>query len=65
MNKADYPRAVTAVQRILLKYQPNYNSNRKYQSNGVRNKLMFAQRGKNGDDEGETKIQEAETPKKP
>ena len=52
MNKAEYPRTVTAVQVILLKYQPNYSSNRNYQSNGVRNQLMFAQHGKTGDDKG-------------
>ena len=28
LNKAEYPRTVTAVQSILLKYQPTYNSNR-------------------------------------
>ena len=54
-NKAEYPITVTAVQIILLNSQPNYNYNRQYKSQGVRNQLMFAQRGKTGDDEGETK----------
>ena len=48
LNKAKYPRTVTAVQSLLLRYQHNYNANRNYQSNGVRNQLMFAQRGKTG-----------------
>ena len=26
LNKAEYPRTVTAVQSLLLNYQPNYNS---------------------------------------
>ena len=55
LNKADYPSTVTAVQILLLNYQPNYNSNRQSQSNGIINELMFVQRGKNRDDEGETK----------
>ena len=55
LNKAEYPRTVTAVQSLLLNYQTNYNSHRNYQSNRVRNQLMFAQRGKTGDDEGNRK----------
>ena len=55
LNKAEYPRTVTAVQSLLLNYQPNYNSNRNSQSNGVRNQLMFAQRRKIGDNEGNRK----------
>ena len=50
--------AVTAVQSLLLNYQPNYNSHRNSQSNGVSNQLMFAQRGKNGDNEGNRKDKE-------
>ena len=46
---------VTAVQSLLLNYQPNYNSHRNYQSNRVRNQLMFAQSGKTGDNKGEGK----------
>ena len=42
LNKAEYPRMVTAVQSLLLNYQPNYNSNRNSQSNEVSNQLMFA-----------------------
>ena len=49
LNKAEYPRTVTAVQSLLLNYQPNYNSNRNYQSNRFGNQLMFAQSGKTGD----------------
>ena len=55
LKKAEYPRTVTAVQSLLLNYQPTYKSNRQYQSQGVSNQLMFAHRGKTGDDEGETK----------
>ena len=55
LNNAEYPRAVTAVHSVLLKYQHNYNSNRNYQSNGVSNQLMFAQRSKTGDDKGDRK----------
>ena len=58
LNKAEYPRTVTAVQGILLNHQPNYNYNRNYQSNGVRNHPMFAQRGKTGDNEGDRKEKE-------
>ena len=46
---------MTAVQSLILSYQPNYNSNRNPQSNGVSNQLMFAQHGKTGDDEGDGK----------
>ena len=58
LNKAEYPRTVTAVQMLLLNYQPKYNSHRNSQSNGVRNQLIFAQRGKTGDDEGDGKKKE-------
>ena len=51
MKKAEYPGTVTAVQSILLNYQPNYNSHINSQSNRVSNQLMFAQRGKTWDDE--------------
>ena len=53
LNKVEYPRTVTAVQIINLNYQHNYNSNTQYQSQDVRNQLMFAQHGKNGDEEDE------------
>ena len=43
------------VQSLIFKYQPNYNSYRKSQYQGVRNQLMFSQHGKTGDYEGETK----------
>ena len=46
---------MTAVHILLLNYQPNYNYNRNSQSNGASNQLMFAQRGKTGDDEGNGK----------
>ena len=55
LNKAEYPGTVTAVQSLLLNYRPNYNSHRNFQSNVVNNKLMFVQRGKTGDDEGNGK----------
>ena len=55
LNKAEYPMTVTSVQSILINYQPNYNSHRNYQSNGVSNQLMFVQRGKTGDNEGNRK----------
>ena len=58
MSNAEYPRTVTAVQSLLLNYQPNYNYNINYQSNEIRNQLMFAQRGKNGDDRGDGKDKE-------
>ena len=57
-NKAEYPRTVTAVHIILLKYQPNYNSNRNSQYNGVSNQLVFAQHSKTGDVEGDGKEKE-------
>ena len=57
-NKAEYPRTVTALQSLLLNCQPNYKSNRNSQSNRVRNQLMFAQRKKTGDDEGDGKEKE-------
>ena len=55
LNKGEYPRTVTKVHSLLLNYQPNYNSNRNYQSNGVSNHLMFEQHGKTGDDKGNGK----------
>ena len=58
LNKAEYPRMVTAVQSLLLNYQPNYNSNRSSQSNRVRKQLIFAQREKTRDDEGDGKKKE-------
>ena len=58
LNKAEYPRTVTAVQSLLLNYQPNYKSNRNSKSNGVINQLMFAQRSKTGYDEGDEKEKE-------
>ena len=58
LNKAEYPRTVTAVQSLLLNYQPNYKSYRNPQSNRVSNQLMFVQHGKTGDDEGDGKEKE-------
>ena len=58
MNKGEYPGSVTAVHSLLLNYQLKYTSNRNSQSNGVRNQLMFEQRGKTGDDEGDGKEKE-------
>ena len=55
LNKAECPRTVTAVNSLLLNYQPNYKYNGNSQSNWVRNQLMFAQRGKTGDEEGDGK----------
>ena len=55
LNKAEYPRTVAAVHSLLLKYQPNYNSNRDYQSNRVSNHLMFVQHRKTGDDKVDRK----------
>ena len=57
LKKAEYPRTVTAVQSLLLNYQPNYNSNGSSKYNRVSNQLMFAQRGKTGDGEGDRKIE--------
>ena len=48
-------KTVTRLQSLLLKYQPNYNSDRKSQSQGVGIKLMFTQHGKTGDNKGEAK----------
>ena len=56
LNKVEYPRTSTTVQSLILNYQPNYNSNRQYQSQGVSNQLMFSQCGKTGDNDGENKI---------
>ena len=58
LNKVEYPRTVPAVKSLLLNYQPNYNSDINSQSNRVNNQLMFAQRGKTGDDEGNGKEKE-------
>ena len=58
LNKKEYPRTVTTVQSLLLKYQTNYNSNRDSQSNRVSNQLMFAQHGIIGDDKGDRKEKE-------
>ena len=58
LNKAEYPRMVTAVQSLLLNYQPNYNSYRNSQSNGVSTQLICAQRGKTGEDEGNGNVKE-------
>ena len=58
LNKAEYPRTVTAVWSLLLNYQPNYNSRRNSQWNGVSNQLLFAQRRRTGDDEGDRKEKE-------
>ena len=58
LNKAEYPSTVTTVQSLLLSYQPNYNFHRNSQSNGVSNQLVFAQRGKTGDDEVDGKEKE-------
>ena len=55
LNKTEYPRTVTAVNNILLNYQPNCNYNRNPQSNRVINQLMFLQRGKTGEDKGNRK----------
>ena len=46
---------VTTLQSLLLDYQPNYKSNRNSQSNKISNHIMFAQRGKTGDNEGDGK----------
>ena len=37
LNKAEYPRTVTAVQSLFLNYQPNYKYNRNSQSNRFSN----------------------------
>ena len=58
LNKAEYPRTVTAVQILLLKYQPNYNSNRNSQSKGGIKQLVLAQRRKTGDNGGGRKEKE-------
>ena len=57
LNKAEYIRTVTAVQILLLNYQPNYNSNGKFQFQGVINQLMSTHHGKTGDDGGDTKYE--------
>ena len=53
LNKAEYPKTVTSVRSLIINYQ--HNSTRQYQSQGAVNPLMFTQRGKTEDDEGETK----------
>ena len=58
LNKAEYPRTVTAVQSLLLNHQPSYKSNRNSQLSGVSNQLMFAQRRKTGDEKGDGKEKE-------
>ena len=58
LKKAEYPRTVTAVQSLMLNFQPNYNFNVNSQSNGVSNHLTFVQRGKTGDDGGSVKDKE-------
>ena len=55
LNKAEYPRTVTSAKSILLKYQPNYESNRNSQPNRVRNQIMFAQHRETEDGEGDGK----------
>ena len=55
LNKAECLRTVNAVHILVLNYQHSYNSNRNYQSNGVSNQLIFAQRGKTGDNGGNIK----------
>ena len=55
MKKSEYPRTAAEVYNILLYYQHNYKYNSNSQSNGVRNQLMFAQYGKNGDGKGDRK----------
>ena len=55
LNKAEYPRTVNAVQSLLLNHQPNNNSHRNSQFNGVSEQLMFAQNGKTGGDEDDGK----------
>ena len=47
LNKAEYPKNVTAVKSIILNYQPNYS--RQYQYQGSGNQLMSNQCGKTGD----------------
>ena len=54
-NKTEYPGIVTAVQRLLLNFQPYYNSNRQSQYRGVSNQLLFAHHSKTGVDYDETK----------
>ena len=52
-NKSEYPNIVITVQNLILNFQPDYNSNRKSQSQGVSNQFMFEKYGENGDYEGE------------
>ena len=61
LNKAEYRRTATAVQSLLLNYQPTFNSNRNSQSNGVSNQLIFEQRGITGDEEGDGKEKDQRT----
>ena len=55
MNKAEFLSTVAAVQNLLLNFRHNYNSYMQSQFNDISNKLMFAQHGKTGYDEGEKK----------
>ena len=55
LNKTSYPKTVTVVHSLILKYLPYYNSNRQSQYQGVSKQLMFSQHGKTGDYEVETK----------
>ena len=55
INKLEYPRNVNVLQILILNYQSDYNYNRKSQSQGISNQLMFAQLWKTGDNDGETK----------
>ena len=52
LNKAEYPSPVTAVQSISIKYQPTYNSNIIFKSNGFINQIMFVQHRKTGEEKG-------------
>ena len=55
LNKSEYPRTLTEVYSLHLNYQNNYNSNGNSQYNKFSNQIMFAQRGKTGDNEGGVK----------
>ena len=64
LNKEGYPITVTAVESLIFNYQLNYNFNRQYQYQDANNQLIFAPRGKTGDDEGETE-EDMQKTKKP
>ena len=49
---------MTAVQSILLNHKHSYNSNKNYESKWVINQIVFAQRRKPGDNEGDEKEKE-------